>query len=68
VDGKTGDTVFDYSPPHEEKPEFRSFWDLPFSEDESDSTSLRSVAARPVSVFVLNLIPHYEYERRLLAR
>jgi|GEM_PF-2312547 len=68
VDGTTGETVFDYAPPPEERPEFRSVWGLSFSEGDSDSTSLRSIAARPVATFALSLIPHYEYERRILVR
>jgi len=68
VDGTTGETIFDHIPPLEERPEFRSAWGLSLSESGSDSTSLRSIAARPVRAFVLSLIPHYEYEQRILAR
>lgn len=68
VDGITGETVFDYVPPPEERPELRSDWGLPFSEGGSDSASLRSIAARPVAKFALSLVPHYEYERRMLVR
>ena len=68
VDGTTGKTVFDYVPPPEEKPEFRSVWGLSLSEGGPDLTNLRSMAARPVTAFVLSLIPHYEYERRILVR
>ena len=68
VDGTTGETIFDYAPPVEEKPELRSVWGLPFSGEGSDPANVRSVAARPVAAFVLSLIPHYEYERRILVR
>ena len=68
VDGKTGKTVFDYSPPSEEKPEFRSDWGLPLPSRGSDPASMRSMAVRPVTIFVLSLVPHYEYERRTLVR
>jgi hypothetical protein len=68
VDGRTGETIFDYAPRPEEKPELRSVSWIPFSESGSDLTSLRSIAARPVAAFFLNLVPHYEYERSILAR
>lgn len=69
VDGKTGETVFDYAPRVEERPEYRGSWGLPLSgETGSGSISLRTIAARPITAFVLNLVPHYEYEPRILAR
>jgi len=69
VDGATGATVFDYAPRIEDRPEFRRAWGLPFSgRARTEPTSLRGMAARPVTTFVLNLVPHYEYERRMLAR
>jgi hypothetical protein len=68
VDGKTGETIFDYSPPPEEKPEYRDSWGLPFSGGSSDPESLRITAARTVKAFALKLIPHYEYERRIIVR
>jgi hypothetical protein len=68
VDGKTGETIFDYSPPLEEKPEYRDSWGFPFSGGSSDPEALRTTAARTVKAFVLKLIPHYEYERRTIVR
>jgi hypothetical protein len=68
VDGATGKTILDYTPPVEERPELRSAWGLNLSGGGSGSASLRSIAARPVADFILSLIPHYEYERRILAR
>ncbi len=68
VDGKTGETIFDYSPPLEEKPEYRDSWGFPFSGGRSDPEVLRTTAARTVKAFVLKLIPHYEYERRTIVR
>ena len=67
VNGATGETIFDYVR-SEDKPELRNTWGMPLSGGGSDSTSLRSMAARPVRDFVLSLIPHYEYERRILVR
>jgi len=68
VDGKTGETIFDYSPPPEEKPEYRDSWGFPFSGSRSDPEALRTTAARTVKVFALKLIPHYEYERRTIVK
>ncbi len=68
VDGKTGETILDYSPPPEEKPEYRDSWGLPFSSGRSDPEALRTTAARTVKAFALKLIPHYEYERRIIVR
>jgi hypothetical protein len=68
VDGKTGETIFDYSPPPEEKPEYRDSWGFPFSSGSSDPEALRTTAFRTVKAFALKLIPHYEYERRIIVR
>jgi len=69
IDGKTGETVFDYAPRIEERPESRRAWGMPLSgESKSNRTGLRGMAARPVATFVLSLVPHYEYERRILVR
>jgi hypothetical protein len=68
VDGKTGETIFDYSPPLEEKPEYGDSWGFPFSSGNSDPEALRNIAARTVKAFVLKLIPHYEYERRIIVK
>lgn len=69
IDGRTGETVFDYAPRIEERPESRRAWGLPLSgESRTKRTGLRGMAARPVATFVLSLVPHYEYERRTLVR
>jgi hypothetical protein len=68
IDGTTGKTIFDYVSPPEERPELRNVWGFPLSGSGSDPTNLRSMAARPVANFALSLIPHYGYERRILAR
>ncbi len=69
VDGKTGKTVFNYTPRAEDRPVSRTNWGLPLSGTSgSKSVSLRSIAVRSVTAFVLDLIPHYEYERRVLAQ
>ncbi len=69
VDGRTGETVFDYAPRVEERPESRRTWGMPLSgESKAKRTGLRGMAARPVATLVLSLVPHYEYERRTLVR
>ena len=72
VDGKTGETVFDYTPRVEDKPQLRRTWGSPLSRmsraSRREPTSLQGMAARPVTAFVLSLVPHYEYEKRVLAR
>ncbi len=68
VNGKTGETIFDYSPPPEEKPEYRDSWGFPFSGVSSDPEALRTTAARIVKAFALKLMPHYEYERRVIVK
>ena len=69
VDGKTGEIIFDYTSRTEDRPGSRRTWMSSLSgESRSKPTSLRSMAVRPVTAFVLDLIPHYEYERRILAR
>lgn len=68
VDGATGETIFDYAPPSEERPELHNAWGLPFSGSRDDPEVLRTIAGRPIRKFVLSLIPHYEYERRTLVR
>lgn len=69
VDGETGETIFDYAPRGTDRPEPRRTLGLPLSgERRSERTSLQGMAARPVAAFVLSLVPHYEYEKRTLAR
>ena len=69
VDGKTGETVFDYAPPIEERPKLSTTLGLPLPDDGNvDPEILRRIAARPVNNFVLSLVPHYEYEKRILVR
>ena len=72
IDGETGESVFDYAPRIVKRPESRrSLVGLPLSsggESKSQSVNLRSIATRPVNTFILSLIPHYEYERRILAQ
>lgn len=69
IDGKTGQPVYDHAPPSEEMPDYSSQPRiLPFSGSVTDPAILRRIAARTVSTFVLNLAPHYEYERRILVR
>ncbi len=67
IDGKTGATIYDHSPSSVESPEYSSTLGSLFSGG-SDTSSLRSVAARPIASLVLSLTPHYEYERRTLVR
>jgi hypothetical protein len=67
IDGKNGATIYDHSPSSVEAPEYGSSWLSLFS-NTSDSSSLRSIAIRPIASLILNLIPHYEYERRILVR
>lgn len=69
VDGATGETVFDYNPPVAEKPKLGSAWGVPFPDDDNtDPASLRVIASKPVNDFILSLVPHYEYEKRILVR
>ena len=68
MDGATGKTIFDHTPPVEERPKLGSSWALPLPDSKADSTNLRGMASKPVSSFVLSLVPHYEYEKRILAR
>ena len=69
VDGKTGETVFDYAPPIEERPKLSTTLGLPLPDSGNvDPEVLRRIAARPVNNFVLSLVPHYEYEKRILVR
>jgi len=69
VDGKTGKTVFDYAPPTEERPKLSTTLGLPLPDSGNvDPEVLRRIAARPVNNFVLSLVPHYEYEKRILVR
>jgi len=66
IDGATGKTILDYAPPSEERPEYRNFLELPFSNSKPDPSNLRNIAVRPVKNLVQSLIPHYEDERRIL--
>ena len=66
VDGRTGKTIYDFNPPPEEKPELKSGFGLPFADTSPDPEVLRMIAARLISDFVLSLVPHYEYEKRIL--
>jgi hypothetical protein len=68
VDGATGETVYDYTPASKDVPELRSIWGFSLSGGRSDPATLRGIAAGPVTAFVLNLIPHYQYEQRKLVR
>ncbi|MBD3182639.1 hypothetical protein GF312_10125 [Candidatus Poribacteria bacterium] len=65
VDGKTGETIFDFRPSAVERPARRNAWGLPFSSG-PDPEVLRYMAKKPMDNFLLSLIPHYEYERRIL--
>jgi len=67
IDGKNGSVIYDFSPSYVESPEYGNSWLSLFSSG-ADSTSLRSIAIKPISNLVLNLVPHYEYERRVLVR
>jgi len=69
VDGTTGKTIFSYTPPVEERPKVGGAWGLPLPDiGKADPAVLRIMASRPLSSFVLSLVPHYEYEQRMLAR
>ncbi|MDQ1328847.1 MAG: TolB protein [Candidatus Poribacteria bacterium] len=69
IDGKTGETIFDYSPRTEEKPDYQSSGlGLLFSDGTNDPASLRAIALKPITNFVLSLTPHYENERRIVIR
>jgi len=69
IDGKTGKTIFDYSPRVEEKPDYQSSGlELLFSDGTNDPSYLRAIASKPVANFVLSLTPHYDHERRILIR
>ena len=69
VDGKTGESIFNYNSRVEDRPGTSRTWMPSLSgENRSRAASLRSMAVRPVTAFVMDLIPHYEYERRMLAQ
>jgi hypothetical protein len=68
IDAKTGEVIFDYSPAIEEKPDYGSSSNLPFSDDLSDASNIRNIAFKPVRNFVMSVTPHYEVERRILVK
>ena len=69
VDGTTGETIFNYTPPVEERPKVGSTLGLPLPDiGKADPAVLRVMASRPLSKFVLSLVPHYEHEQRALVR
>lgn len=68
IDGLTGETVFNFTPRAEERPEYRESLSLPFSDGTNDPANLRNMAVKPVNNFVLSLVPHYEKERRSLIK
>ncbi len=68
IDIAEGKVVYEYSPRPEERPEYRSGFGLPFSDSSNEPASIRAMAVRPVTNFVLSLMPHYETERRVLVR
>lgn len=67
IDTKTGEVIFDYSPPIEERVDYNRSSGLSF-DGVDNSSYLRSIINRPVREFVKNLIPHYESERRILVK
>jgi len=68
VDGTTGETIFEFSPPMEERPDYSNSTGLPFLSSSAEPSNLRTIAAKSVKNFVLSLMPHYEKERRILVR
>jgi hypothetical protein len=66
VDGATGEIIFSYTPASKDIPELRSVWGFSLAGSGSDPATLRGIATGPVTNFVLNLIPHYQYEEREL--
>ncbi len=68
IDSKTGETIFNYNPRVEEQPEYRSSFALPFTDGTNDPSNFRAIVAKPVTKFVLSLVPHYEKERRYLVK
>lgn len=67
IDTKTGEVIFDYSSPLEERVDYNRSAGLSF-EGTGMSSFLRSMINRPVRDFVMNLTPHYETERRILVK
>ncbi|HGE70006.1 TPA: hypothetical protein ENX78_04165 [Candidatus Poribacteria bacterium] len=68
IDVADGKIVYEYSPRPEERPEYRSGFGLPFTDGSNDPANVRAMAVRPVTNFVLSLMPHYETERRILVK
>jgi hypothetical protein len=68
VDGDTGETVFDYKPPTNERPVYRSTWGLPMDRNMPNQSSLKTLGTKLMKDFIINLVPHYEYEQRKLVR
>ncbi len=68
IDVAKAEVVYDYKPKTEERPEYRSGFGLPFTDNSNDPSNLRTMAVKPVTKFVISLIPHYEIERRILVR
>jgi len=69
IDSATGETVYEYTPRTDEKPEYRSSGlGLLLSDGSSDPANLRAMAVKPVTNFVISLIPHYEREHRVLVK
>ncbi len=68
IDVAKAEVIYDYKPKTEERPEYRSGFGLPFVDNSNDPSNLRTMAVKLVTNFVISLIPHYEIERRVLAR
>ena len=52
MDGATGETIFDHTPPVEEKPKLGSSWALQLPDSKADSTNLRGMASKQVRSFL----------------
>ena len=68
VDGATGETIYDYSPRTEERPDYNSSGLGLLLDKTNDPANLRAIAAKSVTNFVLSLVPHSERERRILVK
>jgi hypothetical protein len=68
IDVAKAEVIYDYKPKIEERPEYRSGFGLPFTDNSNDPSTVRTMAVKPVANFVISLIPHYEIERRTLVK